>query len=135
MNMFLILLLRGKTLMIWCARQLRHQKLKLLRCGLERMIYFVGSDPNSFVVSVLLFFLYYWSDTILRIPSRPSALVGTLSFLQSMWDRPKSTPLWGPAFLVAHRLVSTPFGEQREGWRLAHRYLVMIPFVTIQIHR
>ena len=28
----------------------------------------------------------------------------------------KSTPLWSPASLLAHRLVSTPFEEQRQGW-------------------
>ena len=87
-----------------------------------------------------------WDITI-HPPSGPSVLAGTLSFLQSMWDRPqihpplgpasllalfpssnqcgtapKSTPLWGPTSLLAHRLMSTPFGEERgTARRLTHR--------------
>ena len=72
-----------------------------------------------------------WDITIYP-PSGPSVLAGTLSFLQSMWDRPQIHPSLGPASLLAHRLVSTPF------WgtvgRLTHR-LALIPFVTTQIHR
>ena len=67
-------------------------------------------------------------------PSLPSVLAGTLSFLQSMWDHLQIHPLWDPASLVAHRLVSTPFGEEREGWHIV-RCLALIPFVTTQIHR
>ena len=44
-------------------------------------------------------------------PSGPSVLVGTRSFLQSIWDPLQIHPLWGPASLLAHRLVSTPFRE------------------------
>ena len=49
----------------------------------------------------------------------PSVLAGTLSFLQSIWDRPQIHPLWGPASLLAHYLVSTPL--RRTTRRLAHR--------------
>ena len=38
------------------------------------------------------------------------------------------------ASLLAHRLVSTPFGEGREGWHIV-QCLALIPFVTTQIHR
>ena len=44
-----------------------------------------------------------------------SSDAGTRSFIQLMWNHPQIHPLWGPASLLAHRLVSTPFGEQREG--------------------
>ena len=39
-----------------------------------------------------------------------------------------------PVSLLAHCLVSTPFGEQREGWHIV-RCLVLIPLVMTQIHR
>ena len=53
------------------------------------------------------------------LPFGPSVLAGTLSFLQSMWDRSQIHPLWGPASLLAHSLVSTPL--RRTAKRLAHR--------------
>ena len=59
-----------------------------------------------------------WDITI-HPPSGPSVLASTLSFLQSTWDRPQIHPLWGPASLLAHRLMSTPLrGRAR---RLTHR--------------
>ena len=78
-------------------------------------------------------------------PLEPSVLTGTpprvyppswnseKADLQSMWDI-TIHPLWGPVSLLAHRLVSTPFVEQREGWHIV-RCLALIPFVTTQIHR
>ena len=42
-------------------------------------------------------------------PSESSILTGTRSLLQSMWD-PPIYPFWGLVSLLAHRLVSTPFG-------------------------
>ena len=58
-------------------------------------------------------------DITIHSRSGPSVLAGTLSFLQSMCDRPEIHPLWSPASLLAHRLVSTPLrGTTR---RLAHR--------------
>ena len=52
-------------------------------------------------------------------PSGPSILAGTLSFLQLMWDRPQIYPLWGPASILTHRLMSTHLrGTAR---RLTHR--------------
>ena len=41
-------------------------------------------------------------------PLGPSVPTGTRSFLQSMWDPYQIHPPSGPAFLLAHRLVSTP---------------------------
>ena len=46
-------------------------------------------------------------DLTIHPPSGPSILVGTHSFLQSMWNPHQTTPLQGPASLLAHRLVST----------------------------
>ena len=40
-----------------------------------------------------------WDITI-HPPSGPSVLVGTLSFLQSMWDRPQIHPPLGPSVLT-----------------------------------
>ena len=51
----------------------------------------------------------------------PSGLASSLALFSSSnrcGTTPKSTTLWGPASLLAHRLVSTPFGEQREGWHI-----------------
>ena len=59
-----------------------------------------------------------WDNTI-HPPSGPSVLAGTLSFLQSMWDRPQIHPLWDPTSFLAHRLVSTPL--RRTAKRLTHR--------------
>ena len=50
--------------------------------------------------------------------SGPSVLVGTRSLLQLMWDP--------PTFLLAHRLMSTPFGAQPPRW--CARCLALIPF-------
>ena len=47
---------------------------------------------------------------------------------------PLNPPPLGPTSLLAHRLVSTPFGEQREGLHIV-RCLALIPFVTTQAHR
>ena len=46
-------------------------------------------------------------------PLGPSILAGTLSFLQSMWDRSQIHPPLGAASLLAHYLVSTPFPARR----------------------
>ena len=45
----------------------------------------------------------------------------------------QSTPLRGPASLLAHRLVSTPFGEQPPRWLIV-RCLTLILFVMAQVH-
>ena len=59
---------------LWFSIRNNHykdQKLKLLRCGLKRMIYLVEGDLNSFVVLYFdlchfsLFFLFSCSDTML----------------------------------------------------------------------
>ena len=73
-----------------------------------------------------------WDITI-HSPSGPSVLADTLSFLHSMWDHPQIHLPLGPVFFLAHRLVSTPFGEQREGRHIV-RWLTLISFVTTQIH-
>ena len=73
-------------------------------------------------------------------PSGPSVLVSTRSFLPSTWDHHQIHPLRGPTSLslslslLAHRLMSTPFGEQPPRWHIA-RCLALIPFVTAQAHR
>ena len=56
---------------------------------------------------------------------------GTRSFLQWTWNLCQILPLLGPASLLAHCLVSTPFGEQPPHWHVA-RCLALIPFVTAQ---
>ena len=56
------------------------------------------------------------------------------SFLQSMWDPYQIHLLRGLASLLAHRLMSTPFGEQPPHRHIA-RCLALIPFVTAQAHR
>ena len=61
-----------------------------------------------------------WDITI-HPPSGPSVLGGTLSFLPSMSDSPPIHPLWGPASLLAHRIVSTPPPPWKTTRRLAHR--------------
>ena len=63
-------------------------------------------------------------------PLGASVLAGTRFLLQSMWD-PQSTLLWDPEFLLAHRLMSTPFEAQPLRWHNA-RSLALIPFVTVQ---
>ena len=71
---------------------------------------YVGPPPNPppFGASVLAFLYPIDVGPPPNPPSGPSVLADTRSFIQSMWDRPKSTPLWGPASLLIHRLVSTP---------------------------
>ena len=51
----------------------------------------------------------------------------------NMGPLPNSPPL-KPASLLAYRLVSTPFGEQRKGQHIV-RCLALIPFVIGQIHQ
>ena len=71
-------------------------KLRLFQVGL-------GGEQNTFYKSVETF----------PLPSGPSVLADICSFLQSMWDPHQIHPL-----LLAHWLVCTPFGEQREGWHM-----------------
>ena len=86
-----------------------------------------GRFPHSYKWWFVLFPSQY--GTSQSTPFGASILVDTLSFFQSMWDPPQIHPLWGSAFLLAHRLVSTPFKEQREGWHIV-RCLALISFVT-----
>ena len=66
-------------------------------------------------------------------PSGPCVLTGTRSLLQSMWDL-QSTSLQDPTTLLAHRLVSTPFGAQPPCWHIAW-CLTLIPFIAAQTYR
>ena len=58
---------------------------------------------------------------------------GSFVLFPNQWGTSQSTPLRGPASLLAHRLVPTPFGEQPPRWHIV-RCLTLIPFVTAQIH-
>ena len=49
---------------------------------------------------------------------RPTSSLTLIPFSNQFGTTPKSTP-WGPLFLLAHCLVSTPFGEQLPRWHIA----------------
>ena len=67
-------------------------------------------------------------------PPGPNVLIGTLSFLQSMWDRPQIHPPFGPSVLTGTppRVYSLSGNNEKAG---IVQCLTLIPFVTTQTHR
>ena len=127
-----ILLLWGPTsllahclvsILIWrTARRLAHR----LVSGSD----IICNAPDPPLVDIVLFEIFRASPQDFKTRS---TLDGTLSFLQSMWDRPQILFLWvqHPYWHTASCL--SPFEEQREGWHIVW-CLTLIPFVTAQIH-
>ena len=74
----------------------------------------VGPPPNPPDARRRFPHTYKWCFVLLlnqcgtsqSTPFRASVLAGTLSFLQSMWDRHQIHPLRDSASLLAHRVVS-----------------------------
>ena len=58
-----------------------------------------------------------WDITI-HLHSRPNVLAGTHSFFRLMWNPHQIHLLRGPASLLAHRLMFTPFKENPPRWHI-----------------
>ena len=63
-------------------------------------------------------------------PSEPPSSLALVTF-SNRCGTLQSTLLRGPASLLAHRLMSTPFESQPPRWHIA-RCVALIPFVTAQ---
>ena len=94
----------------------------------------IGRRPTTSWYCSFWVFPFHFTSRFFKPSSSAASSLSLVPLSNRCGTLTKSTLLRAPASLLAHHLVSTPFGEQPPCWHIA-RCLALIPFVTAQVHR